>query len=164
MKNQNRYKTTNRKESGGYSSLPHVVQESENWAQCSPMAIKLLMDLLGQFKGSNNGDLSAALKVLKPKGWTRGQSISNAARELIYYGMIEMTRQGDLHRCSLYAVTWKPINHCKGKLEVNETKVASRLWAQTKPPYVRPIKKCLAAKRPIAEPQSVLADERQNTH
>lgn len=103
------------------------------------------MDLLVQFKGSNNGDLSAALSVMKSKGWTRGQTISNAVRELIYYGMIEMTRQGDLHRCSLYAVTWKPIDYCDGKLEVKATKVASRLWANTKPPYVRPIKKCLAA-------------------
>jgi hypothetical protein len=164
MKNQNRYKTTNRKESGGYSSLPHVVQESANWAQCSPMAIKLLMDLLSQFKGSNNGDLCAALRILKPKGWTRGETISNALRELIHYGMIEMTRQGGLHRASLYAVTWKPIDYCNGKLDVNATHVASRLWAQTKPPHVRPIKKRRAVKRPNARPQNVLADERPQAH
>jgi hypothetical protein len=164
MPQRSRFKAKGRMESGGFSALPHVVQESQNWAQCSPMAIKLLMDLLGQFKGSNNGDLSAALSVLKSKGWTRGQTISNAARELIYYGMIEMTRQGDLHRCSLFAVTWRAIDQCSGKPEVKATNVASRLWANTKPPYVRPIKKCLAAKRPSARPQTVLADERPHAH
>jgi hypothetical protein len=164
MKKPSRFKAKGRMESGGFSSLPHIVQESANWAQCSPMAIKLLMDLLGQFKGSNNGDLCAALRILKPKGWTRGETISNALRELIHYGMIEMTRQGGLHRASLFAVTWKPIDHCNGKLEVKASNVASRLWAQTKPPYVRPIKKDQAAKRPSAKPQTVLADERPHAH
>lgn len=164
MKNQNRYKTTNRAFSGGYSGVPHVVQESANWALCSPMAIKLLMDLLSQFKGSNNGDMCVALSVIGRKGWTRGQTISIAARELIHYGMIEMTRQGDLHKCSLYAVTWMPIHWCKDKLDVRETKLPSMLWKEKKPPFERPIKKSLAAKRPIAEPQSVLADDRDSAH
>ncbi len=164
MPQRSRAKAKGRIECGSFSLLPHVVQESENWAQCSPMAIKLLMDLLGQFKGSNNGDLSAALSILKLKGWTRGQSISNATRELIHYGMIEMTRQGGLHRCSLFAVTWKPIDHCNGKLEVKATNVASRLWAETKPPYVRPIKKRQAAKRPNTRPPNVLAIKRHSAH
>ena len=156
MPQRSRSKTKGRLESGSFSMLPHVVQESQNWAQCSYMAIKLLMDLLSQFKGSNNGDLSAALSVMKSKGWTRGQTISKAVRELIYYGMIEMTRQGGLHRCSLYAVTWKPIDHCNGKLEVKAINVPSRLWVNTKPPYVRPIKKRQAAKRPNAKPPNGL--------
>ena len=164
MKSKSRFKQKGRMESGSFSALPHIVQESANWAQCSPMSIKLLMDLLSQFKGSNNGDLCAALRILKPKGWTRGETISNALRELIHYGMIEMTRQGGLHRASLFAVTWKPIDHCNGKLEVKATNVASALWKLTKPPYVRPIKKDQAEKRPNARPQTVLAGERPQAY
>ena len=141
MKTPSRLKSKGRLESGSFSAVPHVVQESANWAKCSPMAIKLLMDLLSQFKGANNGDLCAALKIIGRKGWTRGQTISNASRELIHYGMIEMTRQGGLHRASLYAVTWKPIDQCNGKLDVNGTRIASSLWKENKPTYVRVNKK-----------------------
>lgn len=161
MKPKSRFKNKGRAESGSFSLLPHVVQESKNWAQCSPMATRLLMDLLGQFKGSNNGDLCAALRVLKPRGWTRGETISDTLRELIYYGMIEMTRQGGRNRASLFAVTWKPIDHCKGKLEANPTNVASRLWAEIKPPYIRPIKKRRAAKRTNAKPQNGTIEGKQ---
>jgi hypothetical protein len=43
-------------------------------------------------------------------------------------GWIIKTRQGGLHKCSLYGVTWLPINDCKGKLEVASTKGATHDW------------------------------------
>ena len=164
MKNQPLSKTKNRKLSGGFAGVPHIVLESENWAQCSGMAVKLLMDLLSQFKGGNNGDLCAALTVMGKKGWTRGQTISIAVRELIHYGLIEMTRQGGLHRASLYAVTWLAIDFCKGKLDVPETNLPSSLWKITKSPFQRPIKKRLAAKRPMTKPKNGTNNNSQQTH
>lgn len=159
MKSQPVSKTKNRRESGGFSQLPWVVMDCENWVQLSGSALKLLMDLYRQYKGSNNGDLCAALRILKPRGWTRGESISNAVRELIYYGMIEMTRQGGLHRASLFAVTWRSIDYCKGKLDVEPTALPSALWKHPKPPYIRPMKKYQAEKRLSTGPQSVLAED-----
>jgi hypothetical protein len=41
-----------------------------------------------------------------------------------------MTRQGGLHKASLYALTWKEVNECDGKLDVGfgPTRVASGRW------------------------------------
>lgn len=164
MKNHPVSKTKNRREGGGFSQIPWVVMDSTNWTQLSGTSIKLLLDLYRQYKGSNNGDLCASLKTLKPRGWTRGQTISNAIRELVYYGMIELTRQGSLHRASLFAVTWRSIDHCKGKLDVNPTSVASGQYKHTKPPYTAELKKRQAVKRFNAKPQNVLADERPVAH
>lgn len=141
MPQRSRAKAKGRLESGTFTQLPLAVQESANWAQCSGASIKLLLALFSQYKGTNNGDLCAALSVLKQKGWTRGETISNSLRELIHYGFIEMTRQGGLHRASLFAVTWKPIDYCKGKLDVKATTVASGLWKESKLRYRRVNKK-----------------------
>jgi len=125
--------------------IPWVVMDSPNWTRLSGTAQKLLLSLYRQYKGSNNGDLCAALRILKPMGFTRGETISNGIRELIHYGMIEMTRQGNLHRSGLYAVTWRPIDYCKGRLlEVSATNVASGLSKEPRELYERPIKKSQA--------------------
>jgi hypothetical protein len=136
MANQ-RTKATGRRESGSFILIPHDVLESKNWAQCSPMASRLFIDLLSQFKGTNNGDLCAALGLMKDKGWTRSQSITEAARELRHYGLIELTRQGGMNVPNLYAVTFKPINECKPKLDVPSETVASGLWKKNQPLYKR---------------------------
>lgn len=137
-----------RQEGGSFSALPHAVQESENWAKCSPLSIKLLMDLLSQFRGSNNGDLSTGMGVMKKKGWTRTSSITRAARELVHFGMIEQTKQGGLFnkKPNLYAVTFKSIDDCDGKLDIKATKVASGLWKQSKPVFKSSDKKLRNAK------------------
>jgi len=94
----------------------------------SHMAAHMLDNLTAQFNGSNNGDLSAAPKIMKLYGWNSQGSINKALTELLALGFIEQTRQGGRNRCSLYAVTWLAIDDCKGKLDVNPTRVASNLW------------------------------------
>lgn len=90
--------------------------------------MKLLVDAAKQYNGSNNGDLHAAWSILSGQGWRSKGTLSRAIKELIDKGFIELTRQGGKNRCSLYAITWKPIDECKGKLDVKETRVASNLW------------------------------------
>lgn len=92
------------------------------------MAAHLLDNLTAQFNGGNNGDLSAAPKIMKLYGWNSQGSINKALTELLAFGFIEQTRQGGRNQCSLYALTWLAIDDCKGKLEVNPTRVASNLW------------------------------------
>lgn len=134
---RSRLKAKGRKVIARFSLLPHRVQESANWKMCSASAIRLLTDLVLQFRGKNNGDLCTALTTLRTRGWTRSQTISIAARELCHYGLIQMTRQGNLHRPSLYALTWHPIDHCKGKLEISASEVPSNLWMEVKPRFSR---------------------------
>src|SRR3990167_6010644 len=141
MSARRRLKQKGRQESGTFSLIPHSVQDSSNWATCSPTGIKLLLDLFRQYNGHNNGDLCSALSLLAPRGWTRSQTVSLAARELCHYGLLEQTRQGDLHRASLYAVTWKKIDACRGKPDVRATSSPSGAWKEPHPEFVRPTRK-----------------------
>ena len=89
-----------------------------NYRMLSVHAVKLLCDLGSQFKGGNNGDLCATWSLMQVRGWKLRDTLGEALAELLHYGKIEQTRQGVLHRCSLYALTWHVIDECKGKLDV----------------------------------------------
>lgn len=125
---RHRSRATGRRESGTFFGLPHAVMASESYRALSAHAVKLLCDLGSQYHGFNNGDLSATWKVMQPLGWKSRDTLERAKKELVRAGMIELTRQGGLHRCSLYALTWRPIDECKGKLDVKSTSVSSGLW------------------------------------
>ena len=125
---QSRRNIKGRAETGGYLKLPHAVMESPNYRTLSPHARMLLNDLGLQFRGANNGDLSAAWKILQPRGWRSRDTLGRALAELLHYGLIEKTRQGGLNHCSLYALTWLAIGECRNKLDVPATRVASCLW------------------------------------
>ena len=88
------------------------------------------MQMAEQYNGFNNGDLQASWNVMKCKGWKSNATLSRAKFELLEKGFIEQTREGYLRprRCSLYAITWKAIDDCQGKLEVCATKIASSYW------------------------------------
>jgi hypothetical protein len=160
MKLRDRQKHKGRRESGTFTLIPHAVQDSANWYACTGTAIKLLCDLARQYNGNNNGDLCAALSVLKPRGWRRGETIMHAVRELLHYGLIELTRQGGLHKPSLYALTWRPIDECKGKLDVPATKIAPGTWREARARFERPAKKpCRKAANAMPESGTLLREE-----
>lgn len=141
MRPRSRKKHKGRRESGTFTLIPHAVQDSANFRSCSGSAIKLLMDLARQFNGNNNGDLCAAMRVLRPRGWTRDETVGHALRELRHYGLIQLTRQGGLHQPSLFALAWLAIDECDGKLECAATRVPSGEWKQQRGRFVRPKKK-----------------------
>lgn len=129
-----RGKTKGRREQGSFVALPHAILESQEFASLSARAVKLLLNLFAQYRGDNNGDFSAAWTLMKSRGWTSKAMLYRALRELHDKGWIVTTRQGGkaqlgAHRvCSLYAVTWKPIDPCDGKLDVASSRVASSTW------------------------------------
>jgi hypothetical protein len=132
--NHSRRKIVGRADSGGYFKLPHAVMESANYRALSPHARMLLNDLGLQFRGANNGDLSAAWKLMQPRGWRSRDTLGRALAELLHYGLIEKTRQGGMNLPNLFALTWHPIDECRNKLEVSATRVASGLWKTPQPP------------------------------
>jgi hypothetical protein len=140
-RNRSRARQKGRREHGSFSIVPHAVMDSANWHACSGTAIKLLLELARQFRGNNNGDLSKELSRLQKRGWTRGETIHLAARELVHYGLIEMTRQGGMHEPNLYALTWCAVDECGGKLDVPATSRPSGLWKSPQPVFKRPKKK-----------------------
>ena len=109
--------------------IPRMVVESFAFRNLSGNAVKLLMNLYVQYKGFNNGDLSAPFSTMqRMNGWKSKGTLSRAIKELIEAGLIEVSRQGGRHKCSLYAVTFKPIDDCKGKLDIKATTAPVNLW------------------------------------
>lgn len=130
-----RQKLKGRRSGPTFGAKPHHIFRANIKAnQPSPasvlshMAAHLLDNLVAQFNGTNNGDLSAAPKIMKLYGWTSQGSVHSALTELLANGFIEQTRQGGRNKCSLYALTWLAIDECGGKLDVSPTRVPSNLW------------------------------------
>lgn len=138
MVNRKRRNSGGRMTPGTFSVIPHYVIDSHNWRSCSGSALKLLLELIRQYRGRNNGDLCAAWTTMAKRGWRSKETLHMALLELRHYGLIELTRQGGLHRPSLYALTWRPIDDCKGKLDCRPTAIASAAWSQPRERFQRP--------------------------
>ena len=111
--------------------LPHAIIQSPEYAELNARAVKLLIDLFIQFRGDNNGDFTAAWTVMRQHGWQSKDTLYRALKTLIERGWIIKTRQGGKHLCSLYAVSWLPIDECNGKLDITPNRVALGTWKQT---------------------------------
>ena len=91
----------------GFVALPYSVLNSPLFMALSPHAIKLLLDLAAQYRGDNNGDLSAAWKLMQPRGWRSEATLHKAKRELLDAGFLYEARKGRRPNvCSLFALTW----------------------------------------------------------
>lgn len=86
----------------------------------SPRAVKLLMNVTAFCTGFNNGDLAVTLTVMEPFGWKSNDQLRKALAELLHNGFLVQTRQGGRNLCSLYALGWHAIDHCKGKHDAVE--------------------------------------------
>jgi len=115
---------------GGFLLLPNAVLHCVKFRQLSSSAVKLLIDIGGQYNGKNNGDLCAAWKVMKPKGWNSEATLNRAKKELLESGFISETRKGRRpNLCSLYGVTWQPLNP-DPKLEVKPFSFPVGAWSK----------------------------------
>lgn len=123
-----------RRKSGGgtFAAIPHAMLRSEEYAALSARAVKLVVDVFAQFNGRNNGDLSAAPKVMRERGWRSHAMLSTALAELLNSGFLVQTRMGGRHKAALYAVTWLVVNECDGKLDARPGNGAPLLlWRAT---------------------------------
>lgn len=97
-----------------FLALPYALLNSKKFTALSAQAVKLLLDVAQQYRGDNNGDLSAAWKLMKPRGWRSEETLHRAKHELIEAGFLFETRKG--HRpnvCSLFALTWRKLDDAK---------------------------------------------------
>ena len=122
------------KKKGRFVGIPYHICVSQQWDDLTGNETKLLLQLYRQYTGSNNGDFSCTWSVMKDKGWNSPTTLNNVKKELIKKGWIEETRKGYTGRCSLYAVTFKPIDDCKGKLDVKPTRAPSMGFIKIKAP------------------------------
>ena len=135
----NHRKAKGRRSGGGFIAIPHAILESEAYAVLSAPAVKLLLDLFGQFRGSNNGDFAMAWSMMSKCGWRSKDTLYKARDVLVDKGFIVQTRQGGKHQCSLYAVTWLTIDECKGKLDCRPTRAPLGYWKQGHPPKLESV-------------------------
>jgi len=118
----------NRATTGRYLKIPATVLDCEKFVALSFKARALLLDLGAQYNGFNNGDFSASWTRQELRGWKSKQTLQRALKELEESGLIDCTRHGGRHCCSLFGFTWLPIDRCGGKLEVAPTAVGSGRW------------------------------------
>ena len=116
---------------GQFLALPVDVLHSGALAKLSPYACKLLLDIASQWRLGHNGDMGASFeKVMRARGWKSKATLSKALKELCESGLINRTRQGGMHQCSLFALGWLAINECGGKLDVKSTSAPLNLWRE----------------------------------
>lgn len=130
---RNRLKSKGRSESGTFALLPHKVMDSEDFRALSHSALAVLMCLLRQYNGHNNGDLSAEFSRATTWGIGSKSTLAKALVELQARNLILRTREGRFMKpggsCALYAITWQSIDECDGKLEVPASVTAPRKFS-----------------------------------
>ena len=128
-----RHTATGRAERGTFAAIPHVVMDNADFRALSGTALKVLLGLLRQYRGKNNGDLSASFTQVQAWGINSRTTLAKALRELQQGRLIICTREGRFSNpgslCTLYAVTWQPIDECAGKLEVSSTVTPPRQFS-----------------------------------
>lgn len=130
---RSRAKARGRRDSGPFVALPHVVLDSADFCALSGSALRVLLGLLRQYRGANNGDLSASFTQAEQWGIGSKTTLANALQELQERGLIIRTREGRFLKpggcCALYAVTWHAIDACNGKIEIEPTAVPPRKFS-----------------------------------
>ena len=125
---------TERVEAGSYVAITHNLIRSHAFTNLSAHAVKLLMDLLSKYNGSNNGDLSAPFSTMhEERGWKSKGTLDRAIKELRIAGFIEISRQGGRHLCSLFALTFYPVDECNGIHDIKATTKPKSLWRKNEP-------------------------------
>jgi hypothetical protein len=117
-----------RRKSKPFVQIYKDVLQSDEYARLSPRAVKLLLDILAQYNGSNNGDFTCAFGVMKRRGWKSPNTLRRACLELEDAGFLERTRQGGRNKCNLHASSFYAIDECGGKLDRLPTRKPSNLW------------------------------------
>ena len=128
---------------GSYVSLPHQVLRSAGYANLSAWSVKLLNDLLSQYRGYNNGDLCAAMTILKQRSWKSNATLSRARKELLEKGFIAQSKQGGRNNPTLFSVTFYRVDECINKStklsrhEVMPTTKPANTWLKFEPKSCR---------------------------
>ncbi|WP_444937246.1 hypothetical protein ACJJIW_10015 [Microbulbifer sp. JMSA004] len=108
-------------ENGSYIQCPHRVYDSPRFRGLGAQAHKLLNNVMVQYKGNNNGHLSACFSIMRDYGWAKG-TLYRALGELEHSGIFVVTRKGVKKRgCpTLLAATWFGIDEPKNGTEFRE--------------------------------------------
>ena len=112
--------------------LPCEVLQSQASIDLTLGARNVLVAVAAQYRGNNNGDLVVTRTVLAQYGITSSDTIWRAETQLRQHRLLRRTRRGMKMRNtpSLYAITWRPIDKCNGKIGRLAGNVAGNEWRQ----------------------------------
>jgi hypothetical protein len=113
-----------------FIGIPKRALDSKAFGSLSAHATKLALDLARQYRGNNNGDFSAAWADMRQRGWRSPGTLHAAKKQLVASGFGLLTRQGGKNSCSLFALTWWPIDECLGKHDEMPTHIPLFLWEE----------------------------------
>lgn len=100
---------------GRYTPLPHMLLDSTAFMGASHRTRSLILELMRQHNGTNNGHLHLALGWLKARGWASADGVQKSKQEALERGLIIKTREGGLNLgADRYALTWLPITNFVG--------------------------------------------------
>lgn len=122
--------------SGSYTPLPHAVLDSMAFMGASDRAKAMLIELIRQHNGRNNGQLQLSIGWLRTRGWKSTSAIQLAKAELVDRGLAVLTRRGGLNAGpDRYALTWLTISDYAG-LDIRQGDYAPGAWRFADPPPV----------------------------
>lgn len=93
-----------------YGAIPEKVITSPVYSSLSDAAVRLLVELVRQHDGWNNGALFASYRYLAERGMKSREKVSRAFDELRAAGFIVETRRATPEQATRYALTWLPAN------------------------------------------------------
>lgn len=138
---------------GRFAALPHAVMDSTAFTGASYSARSLLLELVRQHTGKNNGHFQLASGWLRRRGWTSSDMVQRAKVEVIARQLAIKTRLGGLNAGpDLWAVTWLPISDYAGLTEVSATTYHPGAWHFLNPPVPIPKRDERTAGRNSAAP------------
>ena len=141
-----------------FVQLPHFILKSIAYKSLGAWDRTLLIELILQYNGKNNGDLSAPYSFMKTRGFNSSGTLSKASKALEEKGLIEITKfhrriGTSFEKTKLMALTWLPIDDCKDKhgnykLEVSANPIPSHKWKKHEPmPDIEQSKKIVEIRR-----------------
>lgn len=134
--------------SGRFAAFPHAVMDSTAYQGASYAARALLLELMRQHTGRNNGHFQLATRWLRDRGWNSADRIQRAKAEVIARQLAIKTRLGGLNAGpDLWAVTWLPISDYSGLTEASAGTYHPGAWHFLSPPLPLPTKQGDSEKR-----------------
>lgn len=94
-----------------FVAIPKAILQGQDWPRMSARAIKLMLDLMAQYTGRNNGRLSPSWEAMQRCGWTSRDQLWKAKSELLGVPWAIETRKGRPPSTSAWVgFTWWPLH------------------------------------------------------
>ncbi|HMZ82666.1 MAG TPA: hypothetical protein PLX20_01935 [Rhodocyclaceae bacterium] len=98
-----------------YAALPLCILESDAYISLSHPARSMLIEIVAQHQGNNNGHMVATMSYLRCRGLPSTDVRTRAIRELLEHKLISETKKGGRNAgVTLYGVTWLPVSNIEG--------------------------------------------------